>query len=217
MADTIASLDQALGTAAKLHRLLREAGLPDEALQWPIDDLAMRQGLVGYWRNYYVPAAVEAESRPILRLISGRETLVIDETDGTELIFAAKDMFPGGIDPDFVRWGANEASGPAPATPVAVHELACNATFAQMFGSIPADPNRLCFTQSQILGFVKKHRNWLRTDGYGTFFLFKSQGELFVAGVLFRGRGALDAFVHRFECGSVWFAEYRHRIVLPQL
>lgn len=57
MAKSIASLDRSLATAAKLLRLLREAGLPDEALQWPIDDQEMRLRLVNYWRNNgYLPS-----------------------------------------------------------------------------------------------------------------------------------------------------------------
>ena len=50
MDTTIATpLDSVLGKAAKLHRVLREAGLPDEALQVPIDDVKSRELLVSYW------------------------------------------------------------------------------------------------------------------------------------------------------------------------
>ena len=47
--ESIAPLDQALGTAAKLHRLLREAGLTEKALHTPIDDVRVRQLLVDRW------------------------------------------------------------------------------------------------------------------------------------------------------------------------
>ena len=50
--ESIATLDSALGTAAKLHRLLREEGLPPEALQWPIDDPEMRTRLVRSWNAH---------------------------------------------------------------------------------------------------------------------------------------------------------------------
>lgn len=157
---------------------------------------------------------VEAEgAQPVLRLISGGETLVLDETDGVETIPASEGVFVY-IDPDFKNWGAGEASDPTPRTPVAVHELARDARFSQMFGN---NPDALCLTQNQILGFIKKHRNWLRTDGYATFFLFRSRGELFVALVDFFDREGLFAFVRRFEYDNVWSAEGGHRIVLPQL
>lgn len=152
-----------------------------------------------------------------LRLISEGESLVLDETDGTGLISCAADVFPGGIDPDFVNWSANEPSGPTRRTPVAVYELSRDATFAQMLGSASDDPNRPCLAQSQIVGFVKKYRSWLRTDGYGTFFLFKSAGEFFVAYVRFIGREGLYVGVLRFGHDYVWNAEFRRRIVLPQL
>ena len=180
------------------------------ALNWANDGQGLTRFMSGLHRT------TSSGMSEILRLISGSETLVIDEADGTELISAAKDIFPGGIDPDFVRWGANEASGPTPVTPVAVYELAQDATFAQMFGSA-GNPQSLCLTQSQIVGFIRKYRNWLRTEGYGTFFLFKSKGELFVADVFFYDRDRLYAHVFRFERGRVWYAENRHRLVLPQL
>lgn len=51
MSKDIATLDKALGQAAKLHRLLREAGLTEEALQLPIDDPRMRERLVILWNT----------------------------------------------------------------------------------------------------------------------------------------------------------------------
>ena len=218
MADTIASLDQELGRAAKLHRLLREAGLPDEAIQWPIDDLAMRQGLVGYWRNYYSPTAEpKPKPKPILRLISDGETIVIGETDGKETIATAKEVFLAGIDSDFVHWYANEPCDPTPKTPVDVYELAQDATFEQMFDSICSNPERLCFAQSQIIRFVKKHQNWLHPHGWATFFPFKSGKNFFVAYVRAYDDGRLAAFARRREYGLVWDAERRTCVVFPQL
>lgn len=163
----------------------------------------------------FIDAHRDSEA-PILRLISAGETLVLDETDGAETIPASEGVFVH-IDGNFKGWNADEASGPTPKTPVAVHELARDATFAQMFGSGSTDPSSLCLTQSQILNFIKKHRNWLRTDGYATFFLFRSRGELFVAYVYFLDRGRLNAYVYRFASVYVWLAGYGHRLVLPQL
>ena len=154
---------------------------------------------------------------PILCLISGGHELVIDETDGTETILGAKDVFPGGIDSDFVHWGADEPSGPTPKTPVDVYELAQDGTFEQMFGSICSNPERLCFIQSQIIGFVKKYPNWLHPRGWSTFFPFRSKGNFFVAVVGARGDGRLCAGVRRRGYGRVWGAGRRLRVVFPQL
>ena len=163
-----------------------------------------------------INCVLERKRNPILRLISGDETLVLDETDGAETISGAKDTFPGGIDRDFVNWGADEASGPTGKTPVAVYELAQDATFAQMFGSVSDDPGRLCLSQSQILGFVKKHRNWLHPDRWAMFSYSSRSGELFVASVAFDDRARLDVDVNLFESDDVWSAELRPRLVLKQ-
>jgi hypothetical protein len=79
------------------------------------------------------------------------------------------------------------------------------------------DLNKLVMTQSQIIQFVQKHRKWLRTDGYATFFLFKVGDEFFVADVFFNDDGRLEVYVYRFSDDDVWRAEVRHRIVIPQL
>ena len=161
-----------------------------------------------------VPAARPAS---ILRLISGGETLVLDPTDGKETIPAAEDVFTGFIDSDFKNWGADEAGGPTPETSVQVHEMMQDATFAQMFGLMGVDKERLCLTHGQIKQFCQKHRNWLRIDGYATFFLFKSKGKFFVANVSFVVGGRLPALVHRFGYDGVWYGAHRPRVVVPQL
>lgn len=153
----------------------------------------------------------------ILRLISGGESLVLDAVDGTEILADAKDVFPGGIDSDFVNWVANEPGRPTAETPVDVHEMTKDATFSQMFGELNADVRKLCLTQHQIKSFAKKHRGWLRTDGYGTFFLFESEGHFFVADVGFNSSDDLRVLVDRFEYSDVWSAGLRPRLVVPQL
>jgi hypothetical protein len=67
MAKSIATLDQQLSTAAKLLRLLREAGLSDEALHYPIDDSDMRNHLVTFWMSEaFMPSAEQRVAREIL-------------------------------------------------------------------------------------------------------------------------------------------------------
>jgi hypothetical protein len=151
-----------------------------------------------------------------LRLISSEEALGLDAVDGTETLANAKEMFTGGIDPDFVNWGADEKGKATKETLVDVYEMEKNATFSQMFGELNSDVRKLCFTQHQIKNFVKKYRNWLRTDGYTTLFLFESKGQFFVADVRFNSRDELYVSVDRFENDFVWRAEYRHRVVVPQ-
>jgi len=152
-----------------------------------------------------------------LKLISGGKSLTIDAVDGSEVLADAKDMFPAGIDSDFKNWEADEPSQPTAETPVDVHEMKKDATFSQMFGELNFDVRRLCLTQHQIKNFVKKHRNWLRTEGYATFFLFESKSNFFVARVRFHFDDGLHVYVRQFEDSRVWRAGGRRRVVVPQL
>jgi hypothetical protein len=153
----------------------------------------------------------------ILRLISGSESLVLDAVNGTEILANAEDVFTY-IDSDFKNWGADEAGQATTETPAEVYEMEeKDATFSQIFGELSSDVKKLCFTQHQIKNFVKKYRNWLRTDGYATFFLFESKGRFFVARVAFLSDGGLRVNVDRFELGLVWLARHRLRFVVPQL
>lgn len=148
-----------------------------------------------------------------LRSISVGQTIVIRSTTGEKTFAKAKEIFTAFLDADFERWGTNVPSAPTGETPVVVHEMIQDAKFAQMF---IGDLDRLCLSQEQIIDFVVDHRNWLRTDGYGTFFLFKVGTEFFVARVYVRA-GGLEASVRRLSDDYVWRADYGHRVVIPQL
>lgn len=170
-------------------------------------------------RNALVEDEADEKEQPstfILRRLSS-ESLVVAATDGTETIPAAKDVFTGHIDPDFVNCDADEASSPTPERPVEVYEMIKDATFRQMFGSLSVETGHMCMTQSQIIRFCKDHQQYLRIGGYATFFLFKSKGDFFVAYVLFYGDDRLKVNVRRFASDYVWRAGVRNRVVVPQL
>lgn len=152
-----------------------------------------------------------------LKLISGGQSLFLDECDGQQTIADSKNVFYS-IDWDFKNHGANKKGAKTPKTPIEIHEQIKNGKFTQIFGSINSDLNKLCLTQSQILNFIQKHKNWLNTNGNvkGTFFLCKrSNGKFFVACVNVDSDG-LDTRVYRFYCSLTCFAEYRGWFVFPQ-
>lgn len=154
------------------------------------------------------------EIKNILREITLE--LVLDSTDGKETLANANGTFSV-IDSDFKKWGLNK-KGPATDTQlVDVYEMAIDATFKQMFDSLSNNLDRLCLTQAQIKQFANKHRKELRTDGYGTFFLFKGGSQFFVAYMGMHSGDALLVYVFRFENSGVWHAKDRHRVVVPQL
>lgn len=156
------------------------------------------------------------KANDFLKLISSGETLILDAVDGTETLYGASDVFAY-RDSNFKNYGVNEKELATGKIPVDMHEMIKDATFAQVFGSLSSDVKKLCLTQHQIKNFVKKYRNWLRDDGYATFFLFESNNELFVAHVYFDSDGGLKVLVRRFEYSLVWRVGLCHRLVVPQL
>jgi hypothetical protein len=117
-------------------------------------------------------------------------------------------------DEDLKNWDLNTPSKATPETVVEVRELTADAIFAKMF----ADKSKF-LTQAQIDRFCAENQDQLSRDG-GTFFLTKKENttadEYFVVGVDVDDDG-LYARVHHLEYGSVWCAEYHHRVVVPQL
>jgi len=163
-----------------------------------------------------VSGAAKAQSQ-FLKLISGGVSLTVDAVDGTEILADAKDVFPGGIDSNFINWGADEPGRSTAETPVDVYEMTKDSTYSKMFGSLSDDVQKICFTQAQIKNFAKRNYEWFRTDGYGTFLLFESNGYFFVAYVFFNSIGELGMNVNQFDNFNVWDAESRHRLVVPRL
>lgn len=139
------------------------------------------------------------------------EAITLKKTTGKELIGESK-IFSW-IDSDFKNYGCNVKEKPKKAVDVEVREMTENGTFKDIFAG---DLDKLVLSQGQILEFVKNHKDLLSKHWY-TFFLFKVDGEYFVARVLFRGGGGLLVGVRRFSRDGVWFAERRHRMVVPKL
>lgn len=197
--------------ANKLIKKARQKGISDEKIY----DL-VREGEATDEMIDRIINVLFRNSSEYLNLISNGETLIIDACDGTEILVDAKDVF-NYIDSDFRNWKADEPGQATGEMPIDVYEMAKDGTYSQLFNSLNPDVEKLFFTQAQIKGFVKKHRKWLRKDGYGTFFPFKSNSKRFVANVLFNSVGGLIVDVYEFERGYVWYAEFRRRLVVPQL
>lgn len=99
---------------------------------------------------------------------------------------------------------------------VRVYELKQNVTLFQMFTSLSNNLNELCLTQSQIVNFCEKNFEYLRQDGFVTFFLFKENNEFFVAKVNVKF-GRQTVFIHRLDYNHVWKSEHALRLVVPSL
>ena len=61
---------------------------------------------------------------------------------------------------------------------------------------------------------AKRHSDWLKKGGNGTFFLFKVGTQFFVAAVYLFSDGRFGERVRRFGLERVFRAQKRHRIVI---
>lgn len=162
------------------------------------------------------------ESSLYLQRLFKNETIIIGPTDGMRTIAQAKDVFTGGIDPDFVNLGLDNPGKATEQTEVIVPEMINNGIYSDIFESLHSPFERLCFMQDQIIDFVIRHKDKLGRDVCGTFFLLKKDPKLpatpdnlFVTRVHVRSDGP-RARVYRFSYGSVWYASSRHRFAFPQ-
>jgi len=160
---------------------------------------------------------------PILTLVE--DGVALGPTCGYETIARAKRVFTGGIyyhnctaeDIDVADEQGTESR------PGQVYEMdprkCASATFEEIFTTFGA-PGRAAVSQGEIIMFCKKTPHLLRRDGYGTLFLFevKKNGEsqYFVA-IVYVDSGELEVYVRRFGDDYRWYAEFRHRVVAPQL
>lgn len=157
-----------------------------------------------------------------LELISHSRGLVVSATDGKETIAKANVVFRGWIDVSVKKNRLNFNGRPTKKTPVEVHELVEDGTFKDIFGCLNRELDDLCLSQSQIVEFVNVNgnRGWIDPEGCGTFFLFKEEGEYFVAHVLHDRTqpfpGILCVGVSSYLWNFTWFADRGHRIVVPQ-
>ncbi|MFP4514839.1 MAG: hypothetical protein ACLFNO_02430 [Parcubacteria group bacterium] len=151
----------------------------------------------------------------VLKRLFEKETIKIKATEGKTTIAEAENIFEGWIDPGFKIWNLDNPQIATNEIVVEVYEVVKNADFRTMFDSLNEDPNKLCLTQSQIVDFCKNHKDRLHSNWF-TFFLFKENNQYFVACVGVFSDG-LYVRVFRFELASVWFAEFAHRFVVPQL
>jgi hypothetical protein len=94
--------------------------------------------------------------------------------------------------------------------------MAQDGMFSELFGDFGVQAGHLSLTQPQIKQFVKQYTYWLKTGGNGTFFLFKSANEFFVAAVFLFSDGRIGVRARRFSLDRVFRSKKHHRMVVPQ-
>jgi hypothetical protein len=148
-----------------------------------------------------------------LRLLTGNAPLMLDPTDGGEVLGEATDVFRY-IDHNFERWSCNVVGPPTRETAVRVYEMARDGTLRDLFGGFGVALDSLVLTQAQIKQFAKRYREWLKKGGNGTFFLFATGQEFLVAAVYFFSDGHLGLRVRSLALERPFRARKQHRLVV---
>lgn len=167
------------------------------------------------------------ETKNILSLIPGCGGLFLKALDGSRLIYKSKKTFLSLLDNDFQNWGLIKKGIPTPEIPINVHEMIANSTFLDIFSSLPGPWKQKWLSQHQVIEFCETLPQWLRQDGYGTFFLIKKDenlpidennpiANLVVVDVCVNSNG-LIVDVYRLENDRVWDGQDRRRVVSPKL
>ncbi len=176
----------------------------------------------------FLKRRIEAKPQQgILRLISEGKSLKLKALDGSRHICKSKKTFKSFIDADFENWGINKKGVATPETPIQIHEMVGDGTFMDIFRSVPGTWREKWVSQDQVIEFCESLPDWLRQEGYGTFFLVrkdenkpidetKPEENLGVVRVYVDDDG-LRADVFQLEYDHVWVGERRHRVVSPQL
>ncbi|MCX6788476.1 MAG: hypothetical protein NTZ36_01155 [Candidatus Jorgensenbacteria bacterium] len=166
-------------------------------------------GLINFLRNVF------SRKKDMFKL--NYSAVMIEATSGTETIFSARYIFDK-IDPSFRRF--YEPSKATPRISLVPFELQKDATFREMFEWIAKKFEKglddLCLTQHQIKEVAKLYPTWLGKSGAGTFILFKSKGQFWVAEISAKADGDLLIGMFILDYPSEWLSEFHHIVVVPK-
>lgn len=149
-----------------------------------------------------------------VRSLSSADKIILGATDGQANVYDSREVFKSFVDDDFKWWKLNQPGLAAPKTSLRVGEVIGNVSLKRIFLGLWSDIDRLVMTQNQIVRFCQEHPQWLRANGYSTYFLTKLGAEYFVVRVNSRSDG-LCAFVFRLEDENVRSGDNLNRVVFP--
>jgi hypothetical protein len=153
---------------------------------------------------------------PYLKILSVNETLIIDALNSGEFLVGVKDILQPGVSIALKNTIANKPAVATKEQVVDVYQQVRRGTLAQMYCSLGADLDKLCLTQAQINNFSKKYPDWLRGDGYATFFMFKFDGQYLIDRRCSSPSGQTSGYNHlgyEHEYGP----ECSYRLVVPRV
>lgn len=172
------------------------------------------QRAVNLWKKNFLEndqKPIVTVSSSVLQYISDGQEIIIPPCDGREKFGQTKKVFVT-VAKKLTGREVIQNDEPTDATPVAVHQLIDDATFAQMFLS----KEEVLFTEMQIIEFSKVYPNWLQTGDGATFLLFKDNKEITVATIFVNPNKTLWLDYRDFYSSTIWKEKNGHRIVIPK-
>lgn len=143
------------------------------------------------------------------------ERSLIGPTNGKSPIGKADDIFVRHrIDTRFnqLKKGLIVAT---PETDVGIYKVTKAGDAETLFSSFGVDVRTLCFTESQIVEFVRYNRHSLLEKRRDILFLFEAEKELFIANVFVTATSSFGVTMIRFD-SDIRFDEVFYRLVVPQ-
>ena len=150
-----------------------------------------------------------------LKLVSYGERIVIEPTDGKDIITQAVELFGMGIEMDLNNIDTEFEGEPARETVVQIFEMTKNGTLNQVLRSFEENLDNISLTQSQIISFVKNNEKWFRTGSCTMAFLF-FVGESYCVVRVTWIDGEFYATIVNLANKSVWRSSNRVRFVIPE-
>ena len=148
-----------------------------------------------------------------LRLLSGKQPVLLDPTDGSETLGDAIDVFRY-IDRGLTCENCKLKGPPTPVTAVRIYEMVRDSTLQDLFGGFGLALDSIALTQAQIKQFATYQHDWLKKGGNGTFFLFRIGDDFQVAAVYFFADGRLGLRAREISLERVFRAGKGHRLVV---
>ena len=181
--------------AAVLRALPRDIE-PDVAMGWTKNGKALANNI----RKVLMPP----QDNGTLLLFSDND-IVIPSLSGKGTFSEVGDVILW-LDPNFAGLKADESDNWTPETPIQIYDLVWKATLSRMFCSFSKDLNELCFTQDQILWFMRNEHEM------GNLFLRKSYNNFFVVETGRYAGGKFSIKIYPFGHPEII---HRGRVVVP--
>jgi hypothetical protein len=150
-------------------------------------------------------------------------TLTLDETDGTETISNAKEVF-GSIDKKFHGLEIDSENKPTKEQKVVVYDVKLDGNSNEILKAISNNFDSLCLTPAQIVSFVRRYPGRILAGNLPVLFLLKGKEDFLKVHVDFRnGKQYEDGksyftihFLGPVKRYPGWWSEYRSIVVVPE-